>query len=77
VAAVRPADRPARSNRTLPAVLDALRRPGGTTLAELTAAAGWRAPFELPNLRIAARKQGFAFAHDDGEGAARRYRIAG
>ncbi len=75
VAAVRPADGPARSNRTLPAVLDALRRPGGATLAELTAVAGWRAPFELSNLRIAARQQGFAFAHNGGEGDARRYRI--
>ncbi len=77
VAAVLPADGPARSNRTLPAVLDALRGPGGVTLAELTTVAGWRAPFELSNLRIAARKQGFAVAHDDGEGAARRYWIAG
>ncbi len=77
VAAVLPADGPVRSNRTLPAVLDALRRPGGATLAELTAVAGGRAPFELPNLRIAAKKLAFAFADDGAAGDGRRYRIAG
>jgi hypothetical protein len=58
----------------LPHVAQALQRRGGATLAELTAASGWRAPFELANLPVAARKLGFAFADDGGAAAGRRYR---
>lgn len=51
----------ARSNERLPQVVEALRAREGATLAELTQVAGWSAPFELANLRIAAKKMGFKF----------------
>jgi hypothetical protein len=65
----------ARSNKTLPYVVAALKRPHGATLAELTKASGWLADFELKHLRTASEKLGFAFVDDGGEGAERRYRL--
>ncbi len=64
-----------RSNAAVPALLAALRRPGGATLAELTQAAGWRAPVLPANLRILSRKQGVAVVHDGKPVAERRYQV--
>jgi hypothetical protein len=72
LAPVQRTEGPGRSNVTLPLVKAALEAKGGATLAELTQVAGWRAPFELANLRIAC----MTFAHDGAAGAGRRYRIA-
>jgi hypothetical protein len=66
---------PWRSNKTLPYVVAALKRPGGVTLAELTKASGWLADFEMKHLRTAANKCGFEFADDGAKGADRRYSL--
>jgi hypothetical protein len=68
-----PAVGTARSNATRPHVLARLARPGGATLAELTKASGWRAPYELGNPTKMARGQGKAVKHHGGDDAARRY----
>jgi hypothetical protein len=71
-----PADGPARSNVTRRYVLARLAQRGGATLAELTKAAGWRAPYEAKNLHKLAAGQGKAVAHDGAKGVDRRYWLA-
>lgn len=65
-----------RTNKTVPLMLAALRRPEGATLAELTTVSTWEASVELRHLRKMEAKRGFKLAHDGAEGAARRYYAA-
>ncbi len=71
-----PASGPARSNACRPYIEARLAVPGGATLAELTRAAGWRAPYELAHLGKTAARLGKKVQHDGGAGAARRYWLA-
>ena len=71
-----PAGKPARSNSTLPFVIAAMAEPGGATLAEMTLASGWRAPFEMAHLRNVAKRENRKIQDDGAVGEARRYWLA-